>query len=50
MGLRKKFQRLTSKSFDLVKARTLIPINLVNVIPESTWVVIMLDQEDSEQV
>lgn len=27
----------TSSSFDLVKARTEIPINLVNVIPDMTY-------------
>jgi len=38
----------TSSSFDLVKARTEIPINLVNVIPDRTYSNISLQAEDNE--
>ena len=38
----------TSSSFDLVKARTEIPINLVNVIPDRTFTNVSLQSDDND--
>jgi hypothetical protein len=38
----------TSSSFDLVKARTEIPINFVNVIPDRTYTNVSLQLNDND--